>query len=321
MKVKRFLCVVCVLAGLAFAAPRGWAQGVKAAAAPQLAILDTDIGDDIDDAFALALALQSPELKIVGITTEFGDTDLRARLVDRYLAAVGRRDIPVLAGVKTEAKNVFTQKAYAEHAVHTVHGDAVEFLLSQIRKYPGKITLIAIGPLGNVKAAIARDPATFRQLKRVVLMGGSVYRGYGDRPAEPEWNFLCDPAAAKALFAAGVPVVMAPLDSTQIHMPAEELRELLAHGSPLTDQLALLYEQWAAKNEGHSPTPTLFDPVAVTYAVRPELCPAKPLRIEIEANGLSKPVEGEPNAAACLKADEAGILAFLKERITGESVR
>ncbi|HEX4284719.1 MAG TPA: nucleoside hydrolase, partial [Terracidiphilus sp.] len=82
-------------------------------AMPQPVIIDTDIGDDIDDAFALALALKSPELKIVGITTTFGDTEMRARIVDRYLAAVGRADIPVAAGPKSQTDNVMTQKAYA----------------------------------------------------------------------------------------------------------------------------------------------------------------------------------------------------------------
>ncbi|MGA2538958.1 MAG: nucleoside hydrolase, partial [Terracidiphilus sp.] len=144
----------------------------------ELAILDTDIGDDIDDAFALALALRSPELKILGITTAFGDTELRARLVDRYLRDIGRSDIPVAAGVPTPHNNVFTQAAYAERSPPSKHGNGVEFLLSQIRAHPGQIALIAIGPLNNVQAAIQQDPATFAKLKRVVMMGGSVYRGY-----------------------------------------------------------------------------------------------------------------------------------------------
>src|SRR5580698_6642249 len=93
----------------------------------QLAIIDTDIGDDIDDAFALALALKSPELKILGVTTAFGDTDLRARLVDRYLTAVGRGDIPIAAGVPTQhTNNVFTQAAYAQRWPSGVHADGVE---------------------------------------------------------------------------------------------------------------------------------------------------------------------------------------------------
>jgi len=79
--------------------------------AQQLVILDTDIGDDIDDAFALALLLQSPEIKLLGITTAFGDTEMRARLVERYLSAVGRGDIPVAAGVETPANNALTQAA------------------------------------------------------------------------------------------------------------------------------------------------------------------------------------------------------------------
>ena len=144
---------------------------------PQLAILDTDIGDDIDDAFALALILRSPELRLLGIETAYGDTELRARLVDRYLAAVGRSDIPVYAGIPTAHSNTLTQTAYALQAPDRKHPDAVEFLLSQIRVHPGEITLIAIGPLRNIRGAIERDPETFRKLKRVVMMGGSVNRG------------------------------------------------------------------------------------------------------------------------------------------------
>ena len=99
---------VCVGSGAATRAATagvtldGSATGAGASATePQLVILDTDIGDDIDDAFALALVLRSPELKILGVTTAFGDTELRARLVDRYLAAVGRQRHSGCAGVAT----------------------------------------------------------------------------------------------------------------------------------------------------------------------------------------------------------------------------
>ncbi len=155
------------------------ANSAGAIAPPQLVILDTDIGDDIDDAFALALVLRSPELRLLGITTAFGDTELRARLVDRYLASVGRADIPVAAGVATPHSGDLTQGAYARQSKQIKkHADGVKFLLDQIRAHPGQITLIAIGPEFNIQAAIERDPATFRKLKRVVLMGGSIYRGY-----------------------------------------------------------------------------------------------------------------------------------------------
>src|SRR5580693_991013 len=220
-------------------------QTTQADARPQLAIIDTDIGDDIDDAFAVALALRSPELHILGITTTYGDTELRARLLDRYLGAIGRADIPVAAGAATPQNNVFTQAAYAHHAPERRHSDAVAFLLDQIRAHPGQITLIAIGPLFNIQAAIEHDPVTFRQLRRVVMMGGSIYRGYGDdkngspRPPEPEWNIRCDPAGARALLSAGVPVFVMPLDSTQIPLQTPAQEAIFYHGSPLTDQLTL----------------------------------------------------------------------------------
>ena len=189
-------------------------------------IIDTDIGDDVDDAFALALAVKSPELEILGVTTTFGDTEARAKIVDRFLREVGRGEIPVLAGKVTSTKNPMSQRRYGDggHFAKSSHGDAVEFLLEQTRKYPGEITLVAIGPLMNVGAAIDKDAATFRKLKRVVLMGGSIRRGYGDlgytAPVPPmrEWNILNDVASAQKLFAVGVPVFVMPLDSTQLKM-------------------------------------------------------------------------------------------------------
>jgi purine nucleosidase len=149
-------------------------------ALPEKVILDTDIGDDIDDAFALAL--RSPELQILGITTTFGDTETRAKPLDRFLAEVGRPEIPVAAGTPSPPKTTLTQRRYAEagHFAKPSHPEAVAFLLEQIRRNPGQITLIAIGPLMNIGAAIHKDPATFRKLKRVILMGGCIKRGYGD---------------------------------------------------------------------------------------------------------------------------------------------
>src|SRR5215472_4948895 len=144
--------------------PCSLAQSAARTASAQTApaekvIIDTDIGDDIDDAFAVALALRSPELQILGIATTFGDTESRAKLLDRLLGEVGRSDIPVAAGVPTPPKTDFTQAKYAEggHFAKTSHPDAVTFLLDEIRKKPGEITLVAIGPLVNVGAAIDKD--------------------------------------------------------------------------------------------------------------------------------------------------------------------
>ena len=205
VKNRKFHSAISTVLLAIAVAPFAHGQTAQTYAKPQLAVIDTDIGDDIDDAFAVALALHSSELHILGITTAYGDTELRARLLDRYLGAIGRADIPVAAGVATPQNNIFTQAAYAHHAPERKHPNAVAFLLDQIRAYPGQITLIAIGPLFNIQVAIERDPITFRRLRRVVIMGGSIYRGYGNdksgspRPPEPEWNIRCDPAGAQAL--------------------------------------------------------------------------------------------------------------------------
>jgi purine nucleosidase len=326
MKVLRFLAVVALMVALDVEAVGGWTaaygqtpnSAAQAAVKPELVILDTDIGDDYDDATATALALSSPELRLLGITTPYGNTELRARLLDRFLAAVGRKDIPVAAGVPTSATNVFTQAAYARQAPERKHQDAAQFLLGQIRAHPGQITLIAIGPLINIHAAIEQDPATFRKLKRVVMMGGSVYRGYGDAKAPPsaEWNILCDPTGARELLASGVPVFMLPLDSTQIPLDTARRELVFSHGSPLTDQLTLLYHQWLAGTSGHPPAPTLYDSVAVVYSVRPDLCPTVPMHLDVDDKGFTRPVAGAPNVQVCLKANEKGFLDFDLGRIT-----
>ena len=186
---------------------------------------------------------------------------------------------------------------------------------------PARSRLIGIGPLFTIQSAIAHDPATFKKLKRVVIMGGSIERGYGTdaqgkpNPPQPEWNILCDPAGAKALLASGVPVFMMPLDSTQVPLDAKDREAIFAHGSPLTDQLTLLYHQWMGGTPNHSPTPTLFDPVAVTYTFRPDLCPAKPMHINVDDKGLTSVGPGAPNAQVCLQSNEKGFLDLLMQRL------
>jgi inosine-uridine nucleoside N-ribohydrolase len=287
---------------------------------PQLVWVDTDIGDDLDDAFALGLILRSPELHVLGISTAFGDTEARARLMDRFLAATSWSAIPVTAGVHTAADNVMTQRIYAERYPAHEHPDGVQVLLDEIKRHPGEITLIAIGPLFNVGAAIDRDPETFRKLRRVVMMGGSIDRGYDgqngeSRPPDAEWNIKCDPKGAAKLLAAGVPIFMMPLDSTQIHLGAEARETIFATDNPLTDQLTLLYHQWAAHSWNHSPTPTLFDPVAAAYTFRPDLCPMQPMRLEVDDKGFTRKAEGQPNAQVCLKSNEDGFKKLLLERL------
>lgn len=292
------------------------AQSVRtpASATKTKIVLDTDIGDDVDDAFALGLALQSPEIEIVGITTAWGDTALRARMTRRMLAENGRAEIPVAEGIVTQSKAKFSQAEWAEKGPTAAKTDAVEFLLNQIRKHPGEITLVAIGPLTNIGAAIEKDAATFRKVKRVVLMGGSVRRRYDDlgyepdRGPEPEYNIYSDVAAAQKLFTSGVPIFMMPLDSTQLKLDEVKRDILFGKKTVMTGQLAELSREWGGR------TPTLFDAMAVAYAIDPKLCPVTKLRIEVEKDGLTREVKGEPNAFACLDSDPETFFRFAMPR-------
>lgn len=293
-----------------------WAQDT--ARKPEKVIFDTDIGDDVDDAFALALAVQSPELRILGVLTTFGDTETRAKLTDRFLAEVGRAEIPVLAGKATPPKMPMSQRRYAEsHFAKASHRDAVDFLLEQIRKYPGEVTLIAIGPLMNVGAAIDKDAATFRKLKRVVLMGGSIRRGYGDlgyTPAVapmPEWNILNDVASAQKLFASGVPLFVMPLDSTQLKLDEVKRAFLFSQGTAVTDQLAILYHLWGQE------TPTLFDPMTVVFVLRPDLCPVQGMHIRVDEKGFTREEPGAANAQVCLDSNAEDFFKFYLKRLRG----
>lgn len=305
-----------LLAVVSMSSAVGWGQSV----AREKIIIDTDIGDDVDDAFALALAVKSPELEILGVTSTFGDTETRAKITDRFFGELGLGEIPVLAGKSIATKNPMSQRRYAESGrfIKASHGDAVEFLLAQIRKYPSQITLIAIGPLMNVGAAIDKDAATFRKLKRVVLMGGSVRRGYGDLgytapvPPMPEWNILNDIASAQKLFASGVPLYVMPLDSTQLKLDEVKRAFLFSQGSPVTDQLAVLYHLWGQE------TPTLFDPMTIAFVLRPELCPVQGLHIRIDEKGFTREEPGAPNAQVCLDSNAEDFFRFYLKRVAAK---
>jgi purine nucleosidase len=310
MKIRIFSAIL-LLATCLFHEAFAQTTHTKGSEPQQLVIIDTDIGDDIDDAFAVGLALQSPEFKILGITTAFGDTKLRAQLAERMLDAVGRSDIPVVAGVETAPRTKFTQAAYAEggDAKQVQPGSAPDFILSEIRKHPGEITLIAIGPQTNLAEAIVKDPATFGKLKRIVMMGGSVYKGYKGGAPDPEWNILCDIPAAQKVFTSGVPLYVMPLDATILKLDVTDLKALLDHETPLTKEIEELYREWGQL------TPTLFDPMAVGYAANPDLCPTTLLHLSVDDKGFTRPGPGEPNAQVCLKANVAAFFPFVLKRL------
>ena len=294
------------------------------AQSPEKIIIDCDIGDDIDDAFALGLALSSPELDVVGVSAGFGDTPTRAKMLDRMLGELGRGDIPVAMGTPANVNlGAFTQRRYAEggNFARAGHPASVDFVLDQARRHPGEITLVAIGPLPNIGAMIDKDAAAFRKLKRVVIMGGSVrtmtdpYGVAAPIAPHPEWNIKNDIASAQKLFHAGVPLTVLPLDSTanlKFHEVARTA--LFAHGTMLTNILAGLYYEWSAATK--SPTPTLYDPMTLASMLDPSLCPLTPMHISVDDTGNTRETPGAPNAQVCLRSDADSFLHFYVKRLT-----
>lgn len=285
--------------------------GAAPASPSQPVIIDTDVGDDIDDSFALAVALQDPRLNVIGITTAWGDTRTRTLLVRRLLATLGRKDVVVAQGPQTPNTVPFTQKKWASGATDTTPApDAIAFIRDRVHEHPGEITLIALAPLSNIEALQQRAPDALHQLKQVALMGGSIHRGYDHAGAIPaaqpsaEYNIASAPHGLAILLESGVPVRMFPLDSTQIKFDEVRRERLFAYGSPASDALALLYHQWRLFNSWGQITPTLFDVVPVAWMLQPETCRVTPMRIAVDDHGYTRAVTGAPNAAVCLTIDE-----------------
>jgi inosine-uridine nucleoside N-ribohydrolase len=304
---------------------------------PRDVIIDTDIGVDIDDAFAIADAVTDPGLRLLAVTTVSGNVRRRARLVDRLLATVHRGDVPV--GIGPATRGPFDEYGHAVADTQARWADAsplpardwpaaTALLRDAIRRAPGRITLVCIGPLTNVAALAERDPVAFRTIARIAVMGGSIRVGYADGathlakpPPVAEYNIAEDVAAARVVFRAGVPIDLYPLDSTQVRLERPQRDLLFAQGTPLTDALTLLYHEWNEFSPWGGGTPTLYDVVPVVALTRPDLCPTQPMRIAIDARGYTRVVAGPPNARVCLRVAAEPLRELLLRRLSVAHVR
>jgi len=279
-------------------------------------IFDTDIGTDIDDAYALVALIQRPELELLGVTTVSSDAVARARLAAKLLSVAGGKwaSVPVYPGISTATqymKQVEWADGFTSPSLHDDGG--VEFMRQQINARPGEITLIAVGELTNIAALLESQPGIGKKIRAISLMGGAVYRGYapGSKP-EPEWNIKSNAAAARTVFTSGVPLLVAPLDSTADLKVTPEMRvQLFSRGIPITDALAALNSIWRHTNTWKGENPTLFDVLAVELVAPKTPYKLTALNLEVTAEGLTKPVAGgEPNAQVALAVD---VPAFMKD--------
>jgi purine nucleosidase len=270
-------------------------------------VLDTDIGDDIDDAYALALAATLPNAKLLGVTTTYGETQKRAELAAKLLHVYGRDDVPVYAGRMGSAK-MGRQYEWARgfRSPSLKSEEAVLFLKRTLDKNPGQVTLVGIGALTNIGDLLTRFPEVKPKIKRIVIMGGSVYLGYNNQaPPGPEWNIKCDPAAARVVYGSGVPLVMAGLEvTTMMQFDGERQKQLFAAGNPLTDALAALTNIWG------NGTPTQFDAVAVAYALGYRFSDAEERHVEIDDSGLTRITDGRPNVTVLIHPQKEAFLGW-----------
>jgi purine nucleosidase len=267
-------------------------------------IFDTDIGTDIDDAYALAALMHRKDLELRGVTTVSGDALARARLAAKLLRVAGGAwtQVPVYAGISSATqymRQVDWALGFTSASLH--ESGSVEFMRREINARPGKLTIIAVGELTNVAALLEAEPGIAAKIRGISLMGGSIYRGYaaGSKP-EPEWNIKSNARAAQIVFSSGVPLRVAPLDSTADLRLMPEMRvQVFARGVPLNDALAALNSIWRHTNTWKGENPTLFDVLAVelvdaTYKLTP-------LHIEVGDDGVTRVIPGgRPNAEVAL---------------------
>ena len=248
-----------------------FASGLLSGQSRTKILLDTDIGTDIDDAWALAFVALSPELDTVAVTITDADTAARAKVACKLLQRAGRTDIPVAVGRQTPTPNgrFDHQFTWAEDftAYRPIAEPAAQTIVRMAKKYPGELVLLAVGPLQNVADALRLEPNLGKYLKRVVLMSGNVYGRAGQQKVIPEWNVVVATQDSQLVYGAGLPLTIVPLDSTtHVQLADAERERVRKRASPVTHAVESLYRLWLSSPQSRM---TLHDQLAVAEAARP----------------------------------------------------
>jgi inosine-uridine nucleoside N-ribohydrolase len=287
----------------------------------QKIIIDCDLGSDIDDAFALALVLASPEFEVLGVVMDHGLTDKRAQIACKMLYETGLDHIPVVVGRQTpnevgkdKEPGYYTDQFYWAEGfskVKPVRKSAADFIIDNLRKYPGEIILFTVGPVPNISDVIKKDPEALTFAKHIYSMFGSFYMGYDTGPnPDAEWNVRADIESAKLLVSSGASMTYAGLDITTFVKLEKEMRlKLLMRQSPLTNALCALYSLWGQE------TPTLYDVVAVGMVLWPELFTTRRAHVRVTDDGFTVIDESqEPNCEVGKTIDKQEFLNRVMRR-------
>jgi inosine-uridine nucleoside N-ribohydrolase len=259
------------------AAAASAAQGAQPSAekAKIPVIFDTDIGGDIDDTWALGMLLKCPQVDIKLVVGDHGNPQYRAKLIAKLLETAGRTDIPVGMGVEVGKSGGGPQDQWVkdyrlESYPGKVHQDGVQAMIDTIMQSPEPITLVCVGPLPNVAAALEREPK-IAQKARFVGMHGSVRRGYGGSDkVSAEWNVRADAKACRKVLSAPWDVTITPLDTCGlVHLTGEKYRRVLESKDPIATAIIENYRIWSSsgkRGQADRQSSTLFDTVAVYLA-------------------------------------------------------
>ncbi|WP_421158835.1 pyrimidine-specific ribonucleoside hydrolase RihA [Aeromonas dhakensis] len=302
-------------------------------------ILDCDPGHD--DAIALILALASPELKVLAVTTSAGNQtpDKTLNNALRILTLLGRDDIPVAAGAPKPlareliiADNVHGESGLdgpklPDPAFSPVAMTALELMAKCLRESPEPVTLVPTGPLTNIALLLAAHPELKQKIARIVLMGGAA--GAGNWTPAAEFNIYVDPEAADMVFKSGLPITMCGLDVThQAQVMDEDIERVRAITNPVAQCVAGLLDFFMIYHRdpkwGFSGAP-LHDPCTIAWLLAPALFHGVECRVDIETGGTHTSgmtvvdrygLTGKPaNALVLLGLDRAGFIDLLVTRL------
>lgn len=275
--------------------------------------IDTDLGSDVDDALALAYALRHPDIELVGVSTVFGDVELRSRIVAELLELAGVADLPVITGLGKplspqrkgvmfghEGRGLLEDAQPRARTTQDPEPEARIEVLASALEVARPDALVAIGPLTNLGALAGAGVV----LPPLSIMGGKV-ADVDLKPLAPgieEWNWFSDPEAVQAVLAAESPELphVVPAEVTFRTTLAAGDVERLAAGDALARALARLCEEWLAflrdRLSVEHPQVFLHDPLTVASRLEESLCPFSPQRLQVDAQGAVHREPGSPNA-------------------------
>lgn len=344
--VKPFHCLISLALTCIFAA----------AETPRRVIIDTDPG--VDDAMAILLALNSPELKVEALTVVAGNVEQWQGLENalKIVSLAGRCDVHVASG----AQHPLNQKLITAQFWHGKNGlanvelpvtkcnkdprFAADLIIETVHQYPHEITLIPVGPLTNIALAVSKDPSIVTLVKDIVIMGGSISGGNVNGAAEA--NIYNDPEAASIVFNAGWKVTLVGSDvGERTIITRQHLNQLQAQHGPESDFVAKLADFYITRSEKSGyPGAAMYDPLAVATAIDPSLVTLKDMHVDVETKGeftrgetvanrmgsdennvlhgdhyeIEGVTELKPNARVCLGSDAERFLRLFVSRIAGK---